>query len=59
VVISRNSGVGCDWVLLWPWSMVWTLIGDGLIELVKWFVELLSSIYQRMADYVYNIADSE
>jgi hypothetical protein len=56
---KRNTGRITSWVLLWPWSMVWTLIGDGLIELVKWFVELLSSIYQRMADYVYNIADSE
>jgi len=41
------------WVLLWPWSMLWTAIRDGVIRATRWVVETLGVVYQRISDWAF------
>jgi len=52
---QANEQIGriATWVLVWPWSIIWTLTGDGLVEVTRWIVERLSILYQRIANYIY------
>ncbi len=50
---KEQKGRITTWILLWPWNLIWTIIGDGLVELTHWIVERLSTLYQRIADHVY------
>lgn len=52
-IARKEIGRIVNWILLWPWSMAWTVFGDGVVECTRWTVEQLSGLYQRIADHIY------
>jgi len=42
-----------NWILLWPWSMMWTLIRDGFYRLLDNF----SKVYQRISVWMFRGLD--
>lgn len=42
-----------SWMAFWPFSLVGTLLNDPVRRLFTWLFTAFSSLYQRMADYVF------
>jgi hypothetical protein len=46
---EHNQSRLVNWILLWPWSMAWTLIRDGFYRLLDAF----SGLYQRISAWMF------
>jgi hypothetical protein len=42
-----------SWMAFWPFSLVGTLLNDPVRRFFSWVFTTFSSLYQRMADYVF------
>jgi hypothetical protein len=49
----QNKSRIVSWMAFWPFSLVGTLLNDPVRRLFTWLFQAFSSLYQRMADYVF------
>ena len=48
------------WAMYWPWSLIWTLLGDWITELFERLIDFLTGLYQRVSNYIFrNIPKTE
>lgn len=52
-IASKYTDRITSWILLWPLSIIWTSIGDGIIKGTKWCVRQLNQLYQHLSEYIY------
>jgi hypothetical protein len=50
---EKNRGRLVNWILLWPVSMFWTMLRDGLKQLADAIVDHLGKTYQRLSAWVF------
>lgn len=50
---AHNKSRIVAWMSFWPFSMVGTVLNDPIRRMFNWAYNLLSSLYQRMSDYVF------
>ena len=51
---SKNKERIVGYVFLWPWSMLESLIGDVLKRIVNWVIELCSSVFQSVSNWMFS-----
>jgi len=50
---ERNLNAITTWALLWPWSILWTVLGDILINVTKEIIRRLGILFQRLSDWMF------
>jgi hypothetical protein len=53
----ENKGRIMGWIAHWPFSMVGSVLGDFLTRIVKTIYNVLSDLYDRMANHVFRDFD--
>ena len=55
----ENKGRIMGWIAHWPFSMVGSVLGDFLTRIVKSIYNVLSDLYDRMANHVFKDFDQD
>lgn len=50
---DQNMDRLTSWVLLWPWSVFWTMFRDGIMRLIEEVVRFLGRAYQKLSQSVF------
>lgn len=54
---SKKKGKIVNWIILWPISLLWTLLDDFVKKIANKIVETLESIYNRITAFAYRDID--
>lgn len=41
------------WAVLWPWSIIWTIIREMFFELIEWFVDSFRKSYEAITNWFF------
>jgi hypothetical protein len=50
---NENKGRIAGWVILWPWSMLDSLLGDVIKRFVDWCVSLYKRTFQAISNWMF------
>lgn len=48
--VSKNKSKIMTWMILWPWSLLWTMLNDPIRRFFSWVIRILSAQLQAMSD---------
>ncbi len=51
--VTRNKERVVSWMMFWPWSVVLTVIGDYIARFFRWIYRQISTILERIRDWVF------
>jgi hypothetical protein len=56
---SKHKARIATWVSYWPWSMLWSLLGDVLKRFGKWTFTLFHDLYESISKKAYESVEND